>query len=1030
MVNQVKYPWVVPVVILSGLAILFLDSLTPLGFADFIFYFAPVALTVLQTRAAYPIYTALYVTILAIIGFFISPAGAQFNVAITNRSYAILTLWIITFLVRQIIVNRNAIDKNMWVQEGLNQLSDVIRGELSTTQLGDNILAFLSKYTKLKVGAIFIKDSQNQTLHYTTGFAFKPKDQTMSLEIGENLLAQAAKDSQVYELHSNESNLKLSSTFNEQVPAHVICVPLVTDRKVIGAMEIGYETRVGEEVIELLSKSSETLGIAMRSVLHKMRLSELLQEAQQMAEELQAQQEELKVSNEELEQQARALQESHYKMENQQAEMEQTNQQLEEQTRLLESQKLDLDEKNAALNLKARELSEASQYKSEFLANMSHELRTPLNSSLILARLLADNKSGNLNPEQIKYAEIIHTSGLDLLNLINDILDLSKVEAGKMTVNPEVVHLKSMVESLEESFQPQASLKSLDYKIEVDPKTPPSLITDRQRLEQVLRNFIANAIKFTEKGHVLLKIYPSSDDKINFAVTDSGIGISPEQKDIIFEAFRQADGTTNRKYGGTGLGLSISKELTKLLGGTIEVQSSKGEGSTFILSLPKEFGQVEEAPVSNSQIVVERTTKPKSQETRTHAQFSFKDDRETVTKLSRKILIIEDEESFARILFDLGKEMGYSVLAAPTAEEGLRMAKEYLPNAILLDIRLPDHSGMLVLDQLKMNSVTRHIPVHIISSTDFSRSAMEMGAIGFMLKPVKREQLQSAFSNLASMMSQKDKRVLVVEDDEVQRNHIVELISDPFVKVDAVSTAHAALEQLSKRTFDCMIMDLTLPDMPGHELLAKLSNENQEYAYPPVIVYTARDLTREEEDRLRLYSGSIIIKGAKSPERLLNEVTLFLHKVETDLPPERQRMLRDFRSRDSALDGRKVLVVDDDVRNVYALTSILEANGAQVCVARNGFEAIKQVQETPELDIVLMDIMMPELDGYEAMRRIRSEKRFAKLPIIALTAKAMKDDQEKCLEAGANDYMPKPIIPDKLLSLLRVWLPTKRGFVT
>lgn len=658
-----------------------------------------------------------------------------------------------------------------------------------------------------------------------------------------------------------------------------------------------------------------------------------------------------------------------------------------------------------------------------------------LNSTLILAKLLADNKPGNLTEEQIKYANIIHTSGNDLLNLINDILDLSKVEAGKMTVNPEVVDLDSLKKTLEALFKPHAESKKLDFKIEVESSVPVSIITDRMRLEQILKNFLSNAMKFTDKGFVQLQIYREPKG-VSFAISDSGIGIAPEQQDVIFEAFRQADGTSNRKYGGTGLGLSISRELSHLLGGDITVKSAVGQGSTFVLTVPLEYkakqAQASEAFSAPTPAPVTPRPKPMDAQTPTETitqTFSFEDDREKLSKHGRKILIVEDDENFARILFDLAHEMKFGALVAATAEEGLKLAQRYVPHAVLLDMRLPDHSGLLVLDQLKMNSKTRHIPVHVISSSDFSRSAMEMGAIGYMLKPVKREQLQVAFSNLSSIMGQKEKSVLVVEDDMVQRDHIVSLITDDFVNVDAVVNAKDALAKLAEKTYDCMIMDLSLPDLSGYELLAKLSNESHNYSYPPVIVYTARDLTPEEEEKLRQYSGSIIIKGAKSPERLLSEVTLFLHRVETELPLERQKMLKDLRTREKSLEERKILVVDDDVRNIFALTSALENYGAKVIVARNGREAIEKVVTNEDLDLVLMDIMMPEMDGYEAMRKLRMNKKYEKLPIIALTAKAMKDDQEKCIEAGANDYLPKPLNVDKLLSLIRVWLPHQRSFL-
>ncbi len=785
-----------------------------------------------------------------------------------------------------------------------------------------------------------------------------------------------------------------------------------------------------KDFLELIAESS---AIGLRSAQHKSKLADLLAETQQFAEELQAQQEELRVANEELEQQTRALKESHQKLENQQAEMEQTNQQLEEQAQILEHQKITLDERNRdltgaqrTLEEKAKELQKSGQYKSEFLANMSHELRTPLNSTLILAKLLGDNKPGNLNAEQVKYAQIIYNSGQDLLNLINDILDLSKVEAGKMTLNPEHVLVRQVTKNLEGTFLPIAKEKGLEFKVHIDDDVPLSFTTDRQRLEQVLRNFLSNAFKFTSKGGISLHIFHSLRG-LNFSVADTGVGIQPEQQKIIFEAFRQADGTISRKFGGTGLGLSISKELARVLGGHIDVSSTQGEGSTFTLTLPLEFGTTPDIPVQveiKPHVPAKEPTKPEVPKA-----FSFLDDRDQIQNFNRKMLIIEDDEPFAKILFDLAHEMKFGALVTSSGHEGIELAEKHLPHAIALDINLPDHSGMIVLDHLKMQPKTRHIPVHVISSEDFSRSALEMGAAGYMLKPVKREKLHSAFKNMTSHMEQKTRSVLVIEDDQVQRQNIIELIQDKEVKVDAVTSSEEALEKLKSKTYDCMIMDLSLPGMSGYDLLSQISNENSVYSFPPVIVYTARDLTREEEVKLRLYSGSIIIKGAKSPERLLSEVTLFLHRVETELPPERQKMLRELRNRDKNLEGRTILVVDDDVRNIFALTSALENQGAKIESARNGKEALLKLGQHADIDLVLMDIMMPEMDGYEAMRHIRQDKKLKELPIISLTAKAMKDDKEKCLEAGANDYLAKPIQMDKLLSLLRVWLPSNNKFL-
>jgi CheY-like chemotaxis protein/CHASE3 domain sensor protein len=916
------------------------------------------------------------------------------------------------------------LEKQGYLKELQLNLSKKVTGNDNLQQVSNTLLESVCETMRAKVGVLYLLNGRN--LNLQSSFALPKNHQVeKTIEVGSSMLGQAVIEKRNFILNpAPQGYLKIQSVFGESDPVSLLIVPVIQGDTTIGVFEFGFARIITDDDQELLKTLNETIAYLISSAEYRERLQELLEQAQRHAEELQAQQEELRVVNEELEQQSRALKESHVRLENQQAEMEQTNQQLEEQTQELENQKNLLSQTNNELEQKSSEIKKASNYKSEFLANMSHELRTPLNSTLILAKLLIDNKPGNLTKEQQEYAQIIFNSGTDLLNLINDILDLSKVEAGKMTITPEIVSIEGVVKNLNQTFKAIALEKKLEYKFHVDENVPHDFITDRQRLEQILKNFLSNAFKFTSSGGVSVHIFEERE-RISFAVADTGIGMSADEQNVIFEAFRQADGTTNRKFGGTGLGLSISKEFAALLGGEISLKSSKGEGSTFTLTLPRSYtpAQASEKKPIISTIKEAPATTP--QPTSANG-FSFKDDRDSIHNYSRRMLIIEDDESFAKILYDLAHEMKFGALVAETGDEGLNLAKSYQPNAIVLDVRLPDHSGMIVLDQLKMNTRTRHIPVHVISSEDFSRSALEMGAVGYMLKPVKNEELHVAFQNMSSMLEQKVKHVLIVEDDAVQRNHIAGLIADPTVVVTAVDSSKAALEQLSEKTFDCMIMDLSLPDMSGHVLLAKLSNESSTYSFPPVIVYTARDLTLEEEQKLRLYSGSIIIKGAKSPERLLSEVTLFLHKVETELPPERQKMLRDLRSREKNLEDRTILVVDDDVRNIFALTSALETHGAKVQSARNGREALEKLNQ--DVDLVLMDIMMPEMDGYEAMRRIRLSEDYKEMPVIALTAKAMKDDKEKCIEAGANDYLPKPIEMDKLLSLIRVWLPQKRRF--
>ncbi len=838
----------------------------------------------------------------------------------------------------------------------------------------------------------------------------------------------------LYVRHLPDHYVEIESSLGRGKPRELFLAPASIDMHVYAVMEFAFVRAVAPEDRELLSRVSEAIAVAIRSSLERERVDNLLAETQRQSEELQAQQEELRVSNEELEEQGGALKASQVQLENQQAELEQTNTQLEEQAQLLEGQKDALVDAQHILAEKAEDLERSNQYKSEFLANMSHELRTPLNSTLILSKLLADNQHGNLTPEQVKFAETISSAGNDLLTLINDILDLSKIEAGKVEVAPESVLVARIVDALVTTFDPVAKDKGLAFTVAIEPGTPERFETDPQRLAQILRNLLSNAFKFTEKGEIGLRILMSGDGAISMAVTDSGIGIAPHEQEVIFEAFRQADGSTHRRFGGTGLGLSISRDLARLLGGDVVVKSTPGQGSVFTLTLPLVFPNAgADAALPRAALAAPRAIAPMpAPRARRAADVTAPpvpatDDRDHLAASARIILVIEDDVRFAAILQDLAHEMGFQCVVTHTASEGLAAATTYKPSAIVLDMNLPDHSGLGVLDQLKRNPRTRHIPVHVASVADYSHEALELGAVGYDFKPVKREQLVEALEGMRARFSQQLRRVLVVEDDARQLDSIRLLLAADGVEIVGAATASDALARLQATTFDCMVMDLNLPDFSGYDLLEKMAAQ-EDVAFPPVIVYTGRLLTRDEEQRLRRHSKSIIIKDARSPERLLDEVTLFLHQVEADLPPERQRMLREARSRDATFEGRRVLVVEDDVRNIFALTSVLEPKGLKIEIARNGREALDALERSTgdaakSIDLVLMDIMMPEMDGYTAMRAIRQEARWKKLPIIALTAKAMRDDQEKCIAAGANDYIAKPLDIEKLLSLIRVWMP-------
>jgi signal transduction histidine kinase/DNA-binding response OmpR family regulator/CHASE3 domain sensor protein len=925
-------------------------------------------------------------------------------------------------------------EQQIWVRAGQASLVEKLQGEQRLEHLGESVLSFLAGYLGAKVGAVYMLESDGRLRRFA-GYALPPGAAPDELRLGDGLLGQAAKDKQTLHVKDvPEGYLPVNSSTGQATPLELIITPASIDGRVQAVIELGFFHRVGDAHREVMVRASESLGIAVRGSRDRTQLEELLAETQRQAEELQAQQEELRVSNEELEEQERALKASQAQMEVQQTELEQTNTQLEEQATMLENQKDELSQAQVVLQERASELERANRYKTEFLANMSHELRTPLNSTLILAKLLADNPKGNLSDEQVKYAQTISGAGNDLLTLINDILDLSKIEAGKVELNLDAIAIAPTVEALVKGVEPMARQKNLTLAWSVAADVPQCIQTDGQRLGQILKNLLSNALKFTAAGEVSLQVHHEPGRGIAFAVRDSGIGIAESQQELIFEAFRQADGSTHRKYGGTGLGLSISRDLARLLGGDITVQSSPGSGSTFTLHLP------EAAPLAGA-VVAPRAADPapspaaprpmnvvaSAQQQRAPAAPEIEDDRAQLTVNSRTVLVIEDDPRFAIILRDLAREMNFQCVVTHTAGDGLAAAAMYRPRAILLDMNLPDHSGLGVLDQLKHSAQTRHIPVHILSVADYAKEALERGALGYDLKPVRRTQIVEALQKLEAKFSQNIRRVLVVEDDERQRESIRQLLGNvESVHITAVETGAQALAELKQTSFDCMIMDLNLPDLSGYTLLERMA-EQEGAAFPPVIVYTGRSLSADEEQRLRRHSRSIIIKDARSPERLLDEVTLFLHQVESALPAAMQQMLRAARDRDSTLEGRRILVVEDDVRNVFALTSVLEPRGANVLLARNGLEALDMLKsstpgETP-IDLVLMDVMMPEMDGLTCMREIRKQPAFSRLPIIALTAKAMRDDQEKCLAAGANDYIAKPLDVERLLSLVRVWMP-------
>lgn len=751
------------------------------------------------------------------------------------------------------------------------------------------------------------------------------------------------------------------------------------------------------------------------------------QELEKREEELKVQQEELKASNEEIEASNEELEEKTNALEEQNARIRQQSQELEETKKIIEE--------------KAKELELSSKYKSEFLANMSHELRTPLNSLLILARGLAANEQGNLTEEQVEEAKVIHNGGLELLGLINDILDLSKVEAGKISVITEDIYIGNIIKRLTQQFEPIAKEKGVEFNIQLDKTLPETIHTDGQRTEQIIKNLLSNAFKFTETGSVTLNIHRAKDeielqrasllgvDAVALSVTDTGIGIEESKLKDIFEAFQQEDGSTDRHYGGTGLGLTIARKFAHMLGGEIHVTSKKGEGSTFTLFLPLTMGHTEYSETTsmplpaNQSLQAEGTTEMRVMPKASVRMF-IPDDRKSINANDKVLLIIEDDRDFATTLMKIARKRGYKCLVAGDGKSGLLLASEQSVTAIILDLRLPDIDGMCVLDQLKHSLNTRHIPVHIITGVTETDTVVPLkkGAIGYMTKPVRTEDIDGAFARIEGILSSEIKKVLVVEDDKKTQAAIQSLLKQKNIEIVVSGTGGAALKNIKAAKFDCIILDLKLPDMSGFEWLKAVEKGAGDAGPPPIIIYTAKDLTEEENRQLNRYTSSIVIKGASSSERLLDEVTLFLHSVESTLSKDQQAMIRMQHDPDRTLLNRTIMLVDDDMRNTFALSKLLKKHGMNLVIADNGQMALDKLKEEKSIELIIMDIMMPIMDGYQAMREIRARKAWQNLPIIALTARAMPEEQERCIEAGANDYLVKPVDIERLLTLLRVWL--------
>ena len=928
------------------------------------------------------------------------------------------------------------------LQTGQAQLADLLRGNFEVEELSREIINFLCEHLGFQVGLLYLHDGDG-LLTLSSAYAHQGKlNPPPKLAMGQSLVGQAALEQlDIVIKEVPEDYLSVSSGLGQASPGEILVKPLVRADEIKGVLELGAFKESSQYAKEFLDASAESMAIAMHTSMGRRKLAKALQESQAMSEELQAQQEELRTTNEELEEQARMLKDSEERLRTQQEELQVTNEELEEKNELLTRQKKEVEWARHDLQEKAEELAMVSKYKSEFLANMSHELRTPLNSLLLLAQALADNKEGNLSQEQVEFARIIHSSGSDLLELINEILDLAKIEAGRIDLRLGKVKTSVLSDGVRASFNHMATQKGLELEVVIDPEAPRELVSDQKRIEQILKNLVSNAIKFTEKGRVKVTFsrprpeqVPSSLKKnggehLAVSVRDTGIGIDPNQQRVIFEAFQQADGSTSRRYGGTGLGLSISRELARLLGGAIELHSAPGEGATFTVYLglnisPGETAETKPAaagaqPKSKAPVVLWRDTQNGELPIPDAASY-ITDDREALAPEDRVILVIEDDPKFAKILYRKCHDKGFKCLAAATGEAGLEMARQYLPDAVILDLHLPALDGWSVLGILKEDTRTRHIPVHIISVEQATTESLRKGAVGHATKPIDGEQLDAAFDKLRMVADQGNKRVLVVDDDPQLRRNTVVLIEGGDVEVDEAATGAEAIAAVRANRYDCMVLDLSLPDMDGRSMLETLQQQGREI--PPVIVHTAREVTQDEEAALRENTESIIIKDVRSQERLLDEVSLFLHRIVSKMPANKRQIIRNLHEGEEMLAGKRVLVVDDDMRTTFAVAALLSDLGMEPLKANNGQKALQVLEKEPDVDLVLMDIMMPVVDGYDAMRRIRAQDKFRDLPIIALTAKAMPVDREKCLAAGANDYMPKPVDRSKLISMIRVWL--------
>jgi HAMP domain-containing protein/signal transduction histidine kinase/DNA-binding response OmpR family regulator len=919
---------------------------------------------------------------------------------------------------------RGTTDRNQeqdWLKTNLAKFTRMLQGQRDLVTVGKLLLSELAPLVNAQQGAVYqmlseVADS-SPSLELLAGYAIGD-DQSRRIEVGKGLVGQCAFDKQRILLTKVPARYaRVRSSLGSARPRNIVVLPVLFEGETKAVIELGSLRPFTATHLTFLEQLTQSIGVVLNTIEATMRTENLLQQSQQLTIELQTRQSELQQTNEQLALKAQQLAEQNVEVERKNKEVEQARRALEE---------------------KAAELALTSKYKSEFLANMSHELRTPLNSILILGQQLADNPSGNLAPKQVDFAKNIHSAGTDLLTLINDILDLSKIESGTVTVEAEEITFKSLRDSVERTFHHLAESKSLAFQIEIDNTLPRTFTSDPKRLQQILKNLLSNAFKFTSQGQVKMRVqhvtsgWSAEHPVLRFVpaavaieVSDTGIGIAPEKQRLIFEAFQQADAGTSRKYGGTGLGLAISRELATLLGGEIRLASVMGHGSTFTLYLPLTYtgparavtaaaggpapGELARAAPSLPVLAVAK------------AEDVVPDDRDEIDEGDQVMLIVDDDPHYARVLLGLARDKGFKGIVASRGQTALLLARQYLPTAITLDVFLPDMLGWTVLSNLKLDPATRHIPVQMLSVEDERQHGLSHGAFSYLVKPGTTEDLENAFDRIKSYVVPHKKRLLVVEDNDIERQSIVDLLIHDDIEIAAVGTGTEALQVLRDRAVECCVVDLRLPDMTGFELLERMQQEPA-LRDTPVVVFTGKELSEDEEIKLKTVAKSVVIKDVQSPERLLDETALFLHRVVAELPEPKRRMLERLHGSNEVLRGRRVLVVDDDARNIFALTSVLENHDMEVVTATNGRQAIELIDTTPGLSVVLMDIMMPEMDGYETMREIRRNPAYRTLPILALTAKAMKGDREKCLQAGASDYIAKPVNTDQLLSLLRVWL--------